>query len=239
MNPYLNTPNFTYSDFNALLNNELIPRQSELFWDLDYNSNAIQAVNYQTIITASQQDGTLPKAFVQDYNYYTKRSTLQRYEGSKNTVENFNTGSGYNSQYSVSTYIGFYSRIQSVANFANIWVSHLITPDGEVISNTQDDQFIQLIEQNFCRNAGGIFTGYTLPFSSSLDPQTMTNLSVQNSSGNIYLRASGSSPFTGEYGLGGGMIYPAGLELSSANANLKRGFTILRNAGVITSGTGN
>jgi len=239
MNPYLNTPNFTYSDFNALLNNELIPRQSELFWDLDYNSNAIQAVNYQTIITASQQDGTLPKAFVQDYNYYTKRSTLQRYEGSKNTVENFNTGSGFNSQYSIGTYIGFYSRIQSVANFANIWVSHLITPDGEVISNTQDDQFLQLLDQNFCRNSSGEATAYTLPFSSSLDPQTMTYLSVQTTSDNIYLRASGSSPFTGEYGKGGGMIYPLGLELSSANENLQRGFTILRNAGVIASGTGN
>lgn len=125
---------------------------------------------------------------------------------------------------------------------ANIFVTHLITPDGEVISNTQDDQFAQLLDQNFCRNAGGEATAYTLPFSSSLDPQTMTNLSVLPSpagTGPLYLRASGSSPFTGEYGKGGGMIYPLGLELSSANENLKRGFTILRDAGVITSGTGN
>jgi hypothetical protein len=243
INPYLNTPNFTYSDFNAILNNELVPRQSSLFWDLDYNSNAIQAVNYQTIITASQQDGTLPKAFVQDYNYYARRSTIPRYEGSKNTVENFNTGSGWNSQYSVGTYIGFYSRIQVVnsspTSYANIWVTHMITPNGEVISNTQDDQWFQLLNQNFCSNAAGIYTGYTLPFSSSLDPQEMTNLEAKVTSGNYYLRASNNSTFTSEYGFGGGMIYPVGLELSSANANLLKGFTILKDAGVITSGTGN
>ena len=243
LNPYINEPNFAYSEFNAILNNELLPRQSELFWDLDYNSNAIQAVNYQTIITASQQAGNLPKAFVQDYNYYARRSTIPRYEGSKNTVENFNTGSGWNSQYSVGTYIGFYSRIQAInsspTSYANIWVTHMITPDGVVIANTQDDQWFQLLNQNFCSNAAGVYTGYTLPFSSSLDPQVMTNLEAKVSNGNYYLRASNNSTFTGEYGFGGGMIYPAGLELSSANENLKKGFTILRNAGAITSGTGN
>lgn len=243
LNPYINEPNFAYSEFNAILNNELAPRQSELFWDLDYNSNAIQAVNYQAIISASQQAGNLPKAFVQDYNYYTKRSTIPRYEGSKNTVENFNTGSGWNSQYSVGTYIGFYSRIQAInsspTSYANIWVTHMITPDGVVIANTQDDQWFQLLNQNFCSNAAGVYTGYTLPFSSSLDPQVMTNLEAKVSSGNYYLEASNNSTFTNEYGFGGGMIYPAGLELSSANRNLQKGFTILRDAGVITSGTGN
>ena len=244
LDPFINTPNFAYSGFNALLNNEVVPRQSELFWDLDYNTNAIQAVNYQTIITASQQNGNLPKAFVQDYNWYSKRSTYPRYVGSRNTVSNFNvTGSGFNEQYSVGTYIGFYSRIQAVGSsapyYANIWISHMITPDGQVITNTQDDQFMQLLNQNFCNNSGGVFTAYTLPFSSSLSPQVMTNLEVRVNQYQVYLRAEGNSAFTGEQEKGGGMIYPAGLELSSANENLQKGFTILRNAGVIASGTGN
>ena len=231
---------FGSSDCNAVYGNEVLARQSEKFWDLDYNTNAVQAVNYETIMTASQQNGILPKAFVQDYNYYTKRSTIPRYEGSKNTVENFNTGSGFNSQYSIGTYIGFYSIISTAGNYATINVSHLITPDGEVISNTQDDQWLQLLDQNFCRNSSGEATAYTLPLSSSINPKTLTYLQALTTPGGIiYLRASGSSPYTGEYGYGGGLVYPAGLELSSANENLQTGFTILRNAGVITAGTGN
>ena len=71
LDPYANIPNLAYSDFNAVINNALIPRQSNIFWDLDYSSNAIQAVNQEAIISASQQDGDLPKAFIQDYNYYS------------------------------------------------------------------------------------------------------------------------------------------------------------------------
>jgi hypothetical protein len=238
-NPYLNVPNFDYSPFNAVINNALIPRQSEIFWDLDYQSNAIQAVNQQVIISASQQGTTLPKAFVQDYNYQAAGIRNRNYIGCENTVEAFNTGSGFNAQVSAGTYIGFYSRITSVGNFASIWISHLITPDNVVIANTQDEQWINLLESNFCKDANANPTAYSLPFSSSLDPQTFPNLQVLNASGNIYLRASGSSPFTGEYGKGGGMIYPNGLTLTSANTNLQKGFTTLRNSGVITSGTGN
>jgi hypothetical protein len=239
LTPYVPSTFFN-SDCNAVINNALIPRQSEIFWDLDYQSNAIQAVNQQVIISASQQGTTLPKAFVQDYNWYSTPITTRNYKGSKNTVEAFNTGSGYNSQVSAGTYIGFYSRIQSVGNFANIWITHLITPDNVVIANTQDEQWINLLESNFCKDANENPTAYSLPFSSSIDPQIFPNLQVfTNNSGNVYLRASGSSAFTGEYGKGGGMIYPNGLTLTSANTNLQKGFTTLRNSGVITSGTGN
>ena len=66
-------------DNQALLNNDLVARQSGIFWELDYSSNTIQAVNQQAVITASQQDGDLPKAFVQDYNWYsTPITTIDR-----------------------------------------------------------------------------------------------------------------------------------------------------------------
>jgi len=92
--------NFTYTvsiyqniidDENlALLNNDTVARQSNIFWDLDYNSNAIQAVNQQAVITASQQGGDLPKAFVQDYNYYSTPIKTRNYLGAKSTSPNFN-----------------------------------------------------------------------------------------------------------------------------------------------------
>ena len=74
----------------ALLNNDVVARQSNIFWDLDYNSNATQAVNQQAIITASQQGGDLPKAFVQDYNYYSTPIKTRNYLGAKSTSPNFN-----------------------------------------------------------------------------------------------------------------------------------------------------
>jgi hypothetical protein len=92
--------NFTYTvsiyqniidDENlALLNNDLVARQSNIFWDLDYNSNAIQAVNQQAIIAASQQGGDLPKAFIQDYNYYSTPIKTRNYLGAKSTSPNVN-----------------------------------------------------------------------------------------------------------------------------------------------------
>ena len=90
LNPYLNIPNFTYSDFNAIINNALIPRQSKIFWELDYSTNAIQAVNQQVIISASQQGGDLPKAFVQDYNYQSTPILRRNYLGAKSTSPDFN-----------------------------------------------------------------------------------------------------------------------------------------------------
>ena len=90
LDPYVNIPNLAYSDFNAIINNALIPRQSNIFWDLDYNSNAIQAVNQEAIISASQQGGDLPKAFVQDYNYYSTPIKTRNYLGAKSTSPDFN-----------------------------------------------------------------------------------------------------------------------------------------------------
>ena len=87
LDPYVNIPNLAYSDFNAIINNALIPRQSNIFWDLDYNSNAIQAVNQEAVISASQQGGDLPKAFIQDYNYYSTPIKTRNYLGAKSTSQ--------------------------------------------------------------------------------------------------------------------------------------------------------
>ena len=93
LDPYANIPNLAYSDFNAVINNALIPRQSNIFWDLDYSTNAIQAVNQEAVISASQQDGDLPKAFVQDYNYYSTPIKTRNYLGAKSTSPNVNQNS--------------------------------------------------------------------------------------------------------------------------------------------------
>jgi hypothetical protein len=80
-------------DNQPLLNNNIEARQSNIFWDLDYSSNTIQAVNQQAIISASQQDGDLPKAFVQDYNWYSTPITRRNYAGAKSESPGFNQNS--------------------------------------------------------------------------------------------------------------------------------------------------
>ena len=81
---------FQISDCNVILNNAPIARFNTLYMDVDYSSNAIVAVNQQSII-----NGNATKAEVQASNYTTARVIYPRYIGSKNTSPDFNVG--YNS----------------------------------------------------------------------------------------------------------------------------------------------
>ena len=86
---------FAGSDCNVIYGNKLEARLSDIFYDLDYSSNAIQAVNQQVIISASQQSGSATFAPVQDYNWYSRRSVIPRYSGSRNTAEIYNAEQGF------------------------------------------------------------------------------------------------------------------------------------------------
>ena len=81
---------FQISDCNVILNNAPVARFNTLYMDVDYSSNAIVAVNQQSII-----NGNATKAEVQASNYTTARVIYPRYIGSKNTSPDFNVG--YNS----------------------------------------------------------------------------------------------------------------------------------------------
>ena len=86
---------FAGSDCNVIYGNELEARKSNTFYDLDYSDNAIQAVNQQVIISASQQSGSATFAPVQDYNWHARRSTIPRYSGSRNSAANYNAEQGF------------------------------------------------------------------------------------------------------------------------------------------------
>ena len=221
LDPYINIPNLAYSDFNALINNDLIARRSNIFWDVDYNSNAIQAVNQQSLITASQQDGDLPKAFIQDYNYYSTPITTRNYKGSKNTVASFNTGSGYNSQYSVGTYVAYYSRLIATGGgpyTGTMIIEYIISPDGTLIEAINNEDNLELLKQNFVNNefSEGQIQMIATPFSSSdtiqvdfterLEAKSFAKLQLTGKrTGNAYVNDNI-----------GGIVYPAGIEFSSA-----------------------
>jgi len=73
------------SDYNATINNADKARVNEFYMDVDYSSDAIVAVNSDTIL-----NGSATRANVQYSNYTTARITRPRYEGSRNTSPDIN-----------------------------------------------------------------------------------------------------------------------------------------------------
>jgi hypothetical protein len=80
---------FQNSDCNPIINNATDITPSTVYYDVDYADNPNVAVNFGTIMS-----GSAPKAKIQDYNYHTLRSTIPRYEGSKNTSNTYNVEDG-------------------------------------------------------------------------------------------------------------------------------------------------
>jgi hypothetical protein len=173
-NPYLNVPNFDYSPFNAVINNALIPRQSEIFWDLDYQSNAIQAVNQQVIISASQQGTTLPKAFVQDYNWYCQGIKNSHYLGASSTANDFNlpaTEGGYGQLPVVQSegyYFAFFNWVggtspewgNNLEDRSAVNVRYYIDENANVIEPINDSNGVNLsiVQQNFEQDSNAILS---------------------------------------------------------------------------------
>jgi hypothetical protein len=75
LQPYIDE-NFYVSEYNVLAGNAVIPRYSELYMDVDYSTNIVQAVNQVQIIS-----GSATRAAVQDSNYTTFANTSPRYIG--------------------------------------------------------------------------------------------------------------------------------------------------------------
>ena len=86
--PYV-SDNIATSDYNALINNATSSRINEFYMDVDYSSDAIVAVNSDTILS-----GSATRATVQYSNYTSERVTRPRYEGSKNTSPDVNVKDG-------------------------------------------------------------------------------------------------------------------------------------------------
>ena len=81
---------FVNSNYDTLVNNAIIDRVDNQFYDVDFTTNAITAVNRVNIISASRGTGSATFASVQASNYTTARIINPRYVGSKNTSPDFN-----------------------------------------------------------------------------------------------------------------------------------------------------
>jgi hypothetical protein len=174
LTPYVPSTFFN-SSCNAVINNALIPRQSEIFWELDYQSNAIQANNQQVIISASQQGTTLPKAFVQDYNWYSTPIKRRNFLGAKSTANDFNlpatSDSGYGQLPVVQSegyYFAFFNWVggtspewgNELEDRSAVNVRYYIDENSNVIEPINDSNGVNLsiVQQNFEQDSNAILS---------------------------------------------------------------------------------
>lgn len=78
--------NFVNSDYDVLAGNAVQPRINPFYMDVDYSTNALQAVNIVQILS-----GSATRATVQPSNYTYASQVNGRYAGSKTTSINYNT----------------------------------------------------------------------------------------------------------------------------------------------------
>ena len=91
--PYISTP-FINSDYDSLINNAVVSRPNDNFFDVDFGSNQITAVNEASIISASKGTGFATLSTVPESNYTTARITRPRYIGKELTSAEFNEYTG-------------------------------------------------------------------------------------------------------------------------------------------------
>ena len=94
-NPYITSEigPFQNSDYNATINNAVTDRVSTYYQEIDYNTNQLIPVNFNQLIS-----GSATRAAVQDSNYTSYKVINSRYNGSKNTSDDFNDASIEQSQ---------------------------------------------------------------------------------------------------------------------------------------------
>lgn len=165
---------FFLSDCNPLYGNILTPRQSNIFWDLDYTVNAAIPTNQQVIISASQQFTNYPKAFVQDYNYQSTGILRSRYYGAKSTSPDFNSPStqgGFGQLPVVESEGMYFAYFNWVGGTSPEWgnnledrsavnVRYYIDENGSVIEPINDNSGINLsiVQQNFEQDSNSILS---------------------------------------------------------------------------------
>jgi hypothetical protein len=155
--PFLNEPNFYTSAFNPITNNADIARLDPEFFDVDFSTNAITAVNRVNIISASRGTGSATPAAVQASNYTTARIINPRYVGSKNTSPDFNIITNQQlpsvekyTSYFIYTPGGFGRTLAERSGSANYKIGFLVDELGNIIqpiaNNTSSAYIPNLID---------------------------------------------------------------------------------------------
>ena len=141
LDPFLNDAGgFDNSPFNPLIDNAVISRPNFDFFDVDFASNAITAVNSASIINASRGSGSATPSTTPQSNYTTLRVANPRHLGCKNTSPNFNVGYS-NLLPSVEidgTWFAYFDWVggttPEIINKAGFHIKYLIDTNGNVLT---------------------------------------------------------------------------------------------------------
>ena len=136
-----------------LYGNALEDTPSTIYYDIDYSQGSILPVNYASIIS-----GSANKASLQDYNYFSRRSIIPRYQGSRNgeTTEYNITNAAIDTTQAYFAYFNYVGGTSpewgnGLEDRSGINIRFLIDRDGNVIKPIADSQGINqgIIENNF------------------------------------------------------------------------------------------
>jgi hypothetical protein len=146
-----------FSDYNSLLNNVYSNRVSSKYYDVDYSQNALNPINFTSIISQSAI-----YAQVQDTNYVSASAwTKARYEGTKLTSATYNNYTDGDISYGSTAvidryrdYFLYFKNIEAAGllggiNGGNVRGVSLIGIDGTFINLTPDNYNIGLVQQLF------------------------------------------------------------------------------------------
>ena len=148
-----------FSDYNSLLNNVYSNRVSNVYYDVDYSQNALNPVNFTTLISQSAL-----YAQIQDSNYSSGSAwTKGRYDGTKLTSATYNTYTAGDISYgqtavidTYKTYFLYFSKItlaqagvDGIYPGGNVKGVALIGPDGTSISLDKTNDNLGLIQSLF------------------------------------------------------------------------------------------
>ena len=146
-----------YSDYNPIFNNVYSNRVSDIYYDVDYNGDALNPTNFTAIINDSAIYSQ-----VQDSNYVTSSAwSAARYNGTKLTSLTYNTYTDGDISYGPTAvidryrdYFLYFKNIEAAGtmggiNGGNVRGVALIGIDGTAIGLTPDNYNIGLVQQLF------------------------------------------------------------------------------------------
>jgi len=154
-------------NLGALYQNVSASVRSEIFFDLDYNSDLVKPVNYGIVtqsISQSQVNNyatytnpNSPYAQLQDYNYQLKRSIIPRYIGSKTVSATYNTYTNGDQSYGKTAAIdkikyqyGYLVDIYSASKFlpgrSNAQIKYIIDNSQNVLDLTKVNKNIFTVQ---------------------------------------------------------------------------------------------
>jgi hypothetical protein len=143
---------FTYNEFNALINNAVETAGAPGFYDLDYTQGITVPVNYQSVISASIYGlGSSTLAPVQSYNWNVRRSILPRYSGSKMIAQTYNSWSLGDQSFGKDPVINYYGNIAFNIDYVQGTYPEMAKGTALNVKNIgifQDPSKTEIVDQN-------------------------------------------------------------------------------------------